>query len=61
MASLFGGNASLSHLDKIRTPQKRALVEITAETNGNNADINRIDFDLKILNLHHQLQSQLAS
>ena len=55
------GNASLSHINKIRTLQKRALVAISSEPNGNNADINHIHYDLRILNFDHQLQSQLSS
>ena len=45
----------------METLQKRALVAISSEPSGNNADINHIHYDLRILNFDHQLQSQLSS
>ena len=56
------GNANRSNIDKIRSLQKRALRAITFTPNdNNNIDINHIYFDLKILNIDHQLQVQLSS
>ena len=57
----ISGNAKGSYIDKIKTLQKRALRAIVFANKDNNLDINRIHFDLKILNLDHQLQVQLSS
>ena len=54
-------NANKSYIDKIRTLQKRALKAIVFRNNDDNMDINRIHFDLKILNIDHQLKVQLSS
>ena len=55
------GNANRSYIDKIRSLQKRALRSIVFARNDDNININRIYFDLKILNVDHQLQVQLSS
>ena len=54
------GNANQSYIDKIRSLQRRALKSIVF-ANENNANSSRIHFDLKILNIDHQLQVQLSS
>ncbi len=55
------GNAKRLHISKIKSLQKRALKAIFFANNDNEIDISRIHFDLKILNIEHQLQVQLSS
>ena len=55
------GTAQRSYVNKIKTLQKRALRCIVFANNDTNIDTNSIRFDLKILNLDHQLQYQLSS
>ena len=55
------GNANQSYIDKIRSLQKRALKSIVFANSDNNTNINSIYFDLKVLNVDHQLQVQLSS
>ena len=50
-----------TYIHKIKSLQKRALKSIVFKNNVNNIDINSIHFDLKILNIDHQLQVQLSS
>ena len=53
------GNANRLYISKVKTLQKRALRCISFVNNDIDIDTNRIHFDLKILNLDHQLQIQL--
>ena len=55
------GNANRTYIDKIRSLQKRALRSIVFANNDNSTDINCIHFDLKVLNIDHQLKVQLSS
>ena len=55
------GTANQSYIDKIRTLQNRALKAIAFTNNDINTNTNHIYFDLKILNIDHQLQVQLSS
>ena len=55
------GNANRSHINKIKCLQKRALRCIVFANYDRNIDTNSIHFDLKILNLDHQFQTQLSS
>ena len=55
------GNASRSYIDKIRSLQKRALKAIVFANNDDNTNTNHIYFDLKVLDLDHQLKVQLSS
>ena len=55
------GTTNQSYIDKIRTLQNRALKAIAFTNNDINTNTNHIYFDLKILNIDHQLQVQLPS
>ena len=55
------GNANRSYINKIKYLQKRALRCIVVANYDRNIDTNIIHFDLKILNLDHQFQTQLSS
>ena len=57
----LGHYSNRSYISKIKVLQKRALKAIVFANNNNNIDVNRIHFDLKILNIDHQLQVQLSS
>ena len=55
------GNANRSYINKIKYLQKRARRCIVFANYDKNIDTNSIHFDLKILNLDHQFQTQLSS
>ena len=55
------GNAKRTHIDKLKSLQKRALKSMVLIRNEDEIDINRLHFDLKILKIDEQLQVQMAS
>ena len=61
MVLCFGVLQINLYIDKIRTLQNRALKAIAFTNNDINTNTNHIYFDLKILNIDHQLQVQLSS
>ena len=61
MVLCFGVLQIQSYIDKIRTLQNRTLKAIAFTNNDINTNTNHIYFDLKILNIDHQLQVQLSS
>ena len=55
------GDANRSYFNKIKNLQKQGLRCIVFANYDKNIDTNSIHFDLKILNLDHQFQTQLSS
>ena len=55
------GTAKQSYIDKIRSLQKQALKAIVFANNETNISTKHIYFDLKVLNIDHQLQVQSSS
>ena len=58
---ILWSNAKQCYIDKIRSLQKRALKAIVFANNETNISTNRIYFELKVLNVDHQLQVQSSS